>query len=545
MPAGASAHKNKIEVLDREATILALEKIIRNGAGDARVKFVEQKAEHFEKDPVFMTGVARAWYFFSGTGDTVQCFKYIDRAIAIDPTYAPAYVQAAEICKRKSNVRDGDAGPLPTDTLEAIAWLEKGMKANPKAPECYYEYAILAGIKDTNIINSTYKQLAVANPSCPVELYRARTYRELSSMVEGRGKEATKNKKMYPWLHDNLQLNNRIAMNSFAKADPATFERDDFVRYSHACVANGQLGCIVDTVCPTALKFFPRDAGFNRMGFLNAMKIGESNKWKLAKPWYEKALKYADELFNNSDSANVTAADKFNYALVFFNKHDYEEAIAAADVAMAFPGISDDNKTGCLKIKMDSYKSLYKYDEAINVCKAFNAQQEAEGKLTYLDLERLAQMYQIQASELSGLAAEEKLQEVISVYEEMYKKFDDLKSKSHACYSLIRFYASIDPDYKDTQALDASNKLIDLIEPNPQDVKDQYKDDLAYAYAYVSAYYYMTANGFMRKLKLAGENAVKALEMDPNNYNAQVIYRNTRKYLPKSLRKFDHIVDNK
>ncbi len=425
-----------------------------------------------------MTGVARAWYFYSGTGDTVQCFKYIDRAIAIDPTYAPAYVQAAEICRRRSNVRDGDTEPLTTDTLEAIAWLEKGMKANPKAPECYYEYAVLAGIKDTKKAEDMFAVLKQADPLCPIDLYRARMYYSLAKLVEGKTKEAEEIKAKYPLLAANYQNNMVAAMEAFGNVNYDQLERNDFIQYIFACAANAKQLHIVDTICPAALARFPKDATFYGAAFDYARQIGEralekEKSFAVAKIWFDKALDYAHELRYNSVGDTVTNRQIYNIALTYFKRRKYNDAIRVSEEVLALPYASEGYKTSCLQIMIQSYTKNFEYDKAIECSKNFNKQQEEKGQLTYIHLNELAKIYLLQADEEVDTAKKNnKYREAIVVYEEMASKFDDADAKIFAYYNVVVYNNQIDGRSADTY--EKAKRFILYMESQSQEIQDKY-----------------------------------------------------------------------
>ncbi len=167
---------------------------------------------------------------------------------------------------------------------------------------------------------------------------------------------------------------------------------------------------------------------------------------------------------------------------------------------------------------------------------------KSQGTFAAADMERLAIVYLARAEEVVNDTATQfgYYRQAIDVYEKMAQTFNDVDTQSYAYYRVLRFNASMDMGYKSTKAYDSALSLVDFLEKQPADVRVNYNSLLIFAYEYLATYSYMTNVGKKgRAMKTAGEYAVKALELDPNSRNAQIIYKATAKYLPKSLRKFD------
>ncbi len=506
---------------DKKAVAEGLKYVIKNHPAKQTKLFVEKLSKKFKKDPEMMTEIASA--FFYNAWDSATAHHYINRAIDIDEKYAKAYALAGDMELRYAEV----------DTAAALKWYLDGTKEGIKDPVCYSKYATLAAITDLKKAENKLGELAKADTACPVDLYRARMYSSIAILVRGNDQEAVMNKKLYPHLAENFQTNFKKAMDSYRNVDTKHFERNDYVWFIQACLANGQFATIVDTICPAGLKRFPRDAFFNRQGFNYARQTGDKYQFKLAKPWYEKALVYADSLFNNSDSAKITAVDMYNVAYTYSKKKDYTKAVEAAQALLEFPDADEDDKSGAMKMLIDAYTASYEYDKAIVAIKEYNAQRETNGMLTYKDLERLAGIYKEQVKEMATETEKfAKYKEIIPIYEEMAEKFDNVEAKCHAYYMINRYHGFLDEDMERDLALPSAIKQVELLTSRPEYVSE-YKEYLVVAYGYLGAYYFLNK----KKYKIAGEYAVKALELDESDRRANAVYNALPKNIQRQLKR--------
>ena len=92
---------------------------------------VREALEAFKKNPEVLTNIGHAFDF--QINDTVNAFKYIDRALAVNPKYVPAYVE-------KGSILFGWA-KTPEDTITAYGWYDKAISFDPKNPLGYQAYA--------------------------------------------------------------------------------------------------------------------------------------------------------------------------------------------------------------------------------------------------------------------------------------------------------------------------------------------------------------------------------------------------------------------
>ena len=143
-PAYAQKYSKAVET---KATIAAVDTIIRKHLIERKGvvnAFVEEIWNKDNKNAELAVGIAKAYYHYYKIPnnpywnyyslDTLHAYKYIERAIEADPKYMPAYIRGGEM-----QIVDND--PERNDTAKALQWYERGIKANPAAPDCYIEYA--------------------------------------------------------------------------------------------------------------------------------------------------------------------------------------------------------------------------------------------------------------------------------------------------------------------------------------------------------------------------------------------------------------------
>ncbi len=558
-PLSADAQKNKH--LDRDAAIEALRPIIRsNSTNKATPMFIDRLANQFKKDPAFFVGVADIWYM--NAADTAQAFANINKAIEIDPTYSPAYAKAGFICMRRHRL--GCNHPLNAqnlclicmpsreDTLEALSWYEKGIEANPKAIECYEEYSNLIAVQNTDKAEAMLKKLATADPTYPVDLIRGRMYYNIARMGSA-DNDPIKLRDLgrFPHLNDNLLANYKMTHMAFRNVDYKHLERNDYKMFQAASFTIGERGYAVDTICVMGLKYFPRDAEFNRSGFSYARQIGEAYyPDESSKPWFEKALKYADELLHNSDSAKITSNDIFNIATVYNHMKDYSGAIKAADDAIAFPGMPEDEKNKCMQIKIGAYIAMSEYEQAVAAYNEYNAKKEENGTLTSYDMEQVVLIYDKQAKEYEKTDTAKcnyiYRTNIIPLYEQIYNKFDDVTSKKYALFNLTYYNMKIDNSSDDT--FNAAYRQIDYYKTLPQsEMTDNYIIYYARAWglmAYCKLQKTKTAKGWRlsQYIAEAGEYAVNALDLNKAEEYGAHVYDIVYKNLPRKLRRHDDVL---
>ncbi len=410
---------------DREAALEALGKVLGTKSEEADTIFVEQHiGKVFKKDPAFFAGVAEI--FQGKKNDTLRAMKYINQALEIDDEYADAYRIAGDLRMKRCKMYNFKEGiPSTADTLAAIDWYERGTLADPKDPKCYEKYANLVSIYDIDKAENKFQTLAKANPAYPVNLSRARMYRNLAEMVEDpSNQECVNNRARYPYLLNNLKQNNKEAMEAFMASDVEDFDIYDYNKYILASLGAGHREYAIDTACVVAIKAFPDSIGYIRWAYMESTKMAvepdtkrcfrylpESysqmkgvNKDSLAKAvfrdeavrkadseyvkyWTNKGLYYADKVLNHplyniylskerekdaEKAANMHVEDLYNYAALYDKNRNYDKAIKlynsiiTMDVLPETKEITGGRRNAANEIA-DNYKIDGRYDDAIEV----------------------------------------------------------------------------------------------------------------------------------------------------------------------------------
>ena len=441
-----------------QAAIDAAVQLIKGNAPDA-AKQVQAIYKKNKKNGEVITGIGRAYY---DAKDTVNARIYAEYATKLN--HAPAYVLLGDICA------------LGEDGGAAAKMYEQAIYFDPKNPDAYYKYASVYRKVSPSGAVEKLEALREQRPDLPVDALKGRIFYQANDF-DG-------------------------AIDAFRKADRTKMEERDLRSFAMAYYLTGQHQPGLE-VAEFALQKSPRDAGFNRIAFFTSTDLKD----------FEKALDYADRLFNKSDSAKFTYFDYSYYgnALSGVKKHD--EAIAAYQKALEQEFDSNDKRAGVIKQLADAYKGIDDYENAVKYYDQYLKEVSKASVNDYADFGRLYVQY---ASTLEGDGKLEKLKKADEIYADLAAKNADAEE-----YSLFwrgRVGSMMDPDLAEGLAQPFYEKLYEIItakaEKESADVA-RLKESANYLMVY-----YLKVKDDVAKSK---EYARTLADLEPENETAQQI----------------------
>ena len=243
-----------------------------------------------------------------------------------------------------------------------------------------------------------------------------------------------------------------------------------------------------------------RKAAWNRLAFYNLTDMNQSDE----------ALKYADALFNNSDSAKISGFDYTYYGTALKNAKQYDKAIEM------FHNAAKENKDNKEQLNMtrknlaDTYVAMEDYANGI---KYYNEYLCNVDKPSAFDFAGLGTIYQKQASSLKGEAQKAALLSADSVYAKLAEVHPT--QTDFANFMRARINSSLDPETTEGLAKPFYEALATSLAANTnRDKTDNIR--LVESYRYLG-YYYLVKNDKAN----ADIYWNKVLEIDPENETAK------------------------
>lgn len=410
-----------------------------------------------KKDPAALVAIGQA---FLNVKDLPNAEKYADAALAKDGKYAKAWLLKGDIEVSR------DEGGKAAENYQQAKYFA------PKDPEAYYRYAMVLRGRSPEEAVQNLEDLRVQRPDYPVDALAARIY--YTSI-----------------LYDKcLEYYDRIT-------DKSKLTDEDITNYGMAAWLSGKRDKSIE-MCEYGLTRNPRRAGWNRLCFYNYTDKKDTKD----------ALKYADRLFNQSDSAHFIGEDYIYYGTALMQDSAYAKAIDAYKKAIDLT--KDDKQLKIInKDLADAYMADGNYDEAVT----YFEKTIDPSKPSMDDLDNLARMY-------TDIAAKKTKAEDNAGAAAAFKKADDAYAKMSELYTNYGNYANfmraqinanLDPDNKEGLAKPYYEKVMNALEAKAE-LQNSEKTMLKQAYTYMMVYEYTKQN-------IAGAKgyADKLLVLDPEN----------------------------
>lgn len=441
---------------DKEA-IAAITKVIKSKPANLedQVKDVFKKNK---KNPEVLIGIGRAYYEVK---DTANARNFAEHALKANKKFGPAYMLL------------GDIAALGNDGGKAVQEYTQAIYFDPKNPEPYYKYATVYRKISPNEAVAKLEELRQYRPDLAVDARIAYIY-YLSGKIDK-------------------------AIECYAKCDKGSMSETELTDYATALWMSRKYQEGLDVV-KFGLQKSPRRAAYNRLALFTSTDMGA----------FDEALKYANDLFQNSDTTKYTYYDYTYYGNALSGAKQYDKAIEMYNEALKQQFDDNSKRAGVIKQLTDAYKMKDDYENAI---KTYNEYLAAIGTAGPNDYAGLAQLYTQQAAALPAETPAETRNELFKKAEQVYV---DLETKypdalEYATFMRARVNSYIDPETKEGLAKPFYEKLAGLIEPKAtKDNAD--KARLVECYRYLGYFSLMqndkaTADTFWKKI----------LEIDPEN----------------------------
>lgn len=393
-PAYAQKYSKAVET---KATIAAVDTIIRKHLIERKGvvnAFVEEIWNKDNKNAELAVGIAKAYYHYYKIPnnpywnyyslDTLHAYKYIERAIEADPKYMPAYIRGGEM-----QIVDND--PERNDTAKALQWYERGIKANPAAPDCYIEYAkTLLEHRDTVNSLNKMKEINGVVPSYPANLAMARICKKVY-------KEWTDNDIPFAGGYAKWSAFQR---NLYEQTDVQNMDSIDYFDFAFSLFENGEYDRAYD-LAKGGMEKFPNN--------VNILKVALYSSTQGKK--YDEAIALANKLFSISDTIRFHSLDYTNAATAYQKKNNLKKAaemyhkaydIWAENLKNNVPGTKFGEGNQYMRTIINMYADAGLYEDAIAENKKWIEMAKADNKLSVVHYNSLAKLYSDFALESFG-----------------------------------------------------------------------------------------------------------------------------------------------
>ena len=444
-----------------KADIDAVKKIISSKPAnlDDQMKAFDKKNK---KNAENLTAFGRAFYEVK---DMVNAGKYAELALKANKNFAPAYILK------------GDLAAMAEDGGAAAAFYDQAIYFDPKNPEAYRKYA------------SVYRKISPQGAIAKLNDLRAQLPDYPVDAIIG---------------HINYISNNfDEAIASYDKVPKTKLEKMDIIESAFSAYLTQKYDKGIE-MAEFGLQKEPRNSTLNRLAMFCNTEKGN----------FDKALDFADRLFNKSNSANISYMDYVYYgnALNGLKKHD--EAIAMYMKALDQEFDNKDKRAGVIKTLSDAYKGTKDYENAI---KYYEKYLNEVSKASASDHAGLGQLYVQHANNLEDAVEKlEKFKKADEIYANLLTKYTDIED--YVAFQRARIGMYMDPDSKQELAKPNYEKLVELL-GNKEERDNTDKVRLIEAYRYLISYYLITKDD----KATAKQFAAKLQEIDPENETAKQV----------------------
>ena len=444
-----------------KADVDAVKKIISSKPADLD----DQMKPFFKKNKKNAENLVAFGRAFYEAKDTANAAVYAEHALKANKQYAPAYILK------------GDLRALAEDGGGAAALYDQAIYFDPKNPDGYRKYA------------SVYRKISPQGAIAKLNDLRAQLPDYPVDAIIGHISYISNN------FDEAIAAYDRVPMEKLEKMDiiESAFSAYLTQKYDKG-IQMAEFG----------LQKEPRNSTLNRLAMFCNTEKGN----------FDKALDFADRLFNKSDSANISYMDYVYYgnALNGLKKHD--EAIAMYKKALEQEFDNADKKAGVVKTLSDAYKGINDFDNAIKYYQQFL---NDVSKASASDHAGLGRLYAQHANALEDLAAKmEKLRLADQVYAGLLDKYQDVED--YVAFQRARIGMQMDPESKEELAKPHYEKLVELL-GSKADRDNTDKVRLVEAYRYLISYYLINKDD----KETAKQFAAKLQEVDPENETAKQV----------------------
>ena len=446
---------------DVKSQIAAVSKVIVENQGNLKAQQAAAKdfVKLYKKNPEALAGLGRA---FLDAKDQASALKYAEMAVKAGKNNAAGYLLK------------GDIAAMNDDGGEAAMWYQTATQLDPKNPTGYIKYARVYQKVDAAGAEEMLRKLTSIDPSYPVDA-------EIAHMSYANNK--------FSKALENYQ---RVAL-----------DKMDDSKLTEYALSAYFLGKSQESLVPAEFgaKRHPRSAGLNRLAFYDNTDLKN----------FDKALEYADALFNRSDSAKFTQRDYLYYGHALKGAGQYEQAIEMFKKTYEM----DETQNDVLKLISDSYleKENADHDQAVTYLKQYI---EKSGDVKASHFTSMAKIYRdLAESATTDAEKEAALMKADKVYADMAAAMPT--NEDFATYQRAHLMHQINSDVKVGKAKPFYEKYAQMMEAKT-DRDSAENTTLAEAYNYLAVYYLQND-----KMAQAKDYARKLQAIQPENDTARQI----------------------
>ena len=443
-----------------KADVDAVKKIISSKPADLddQMKAFYKKNK---KNAENLTAFGRAFY---EAKDTANANIYADHALKANKSYAPAYILK------------GDLHALADDGGGAASFYDQAIYFDPKNPEGYRKYA------------SVYRKISPQGAIAKLNDLRAQLPDYPVDAIIGH----------ISYISNNFDE----AIAAYEKVDRSKLEKMDMIEYTTSCYFTQKYDKGLD-MATFGLQKEPRNSTLNRMAMFCNTEKGD----------FEKALDYADRLFNKSDSANISYMDYVYYGNALNGAKRHDEAIAMFKKALDQEFDNKDKRAGVVQTLANAYKGMEDYPNAL---KYYEQYLNEVTKASASDYHSFAQLHVQHANTLDGDAKNETFKKADGIYENMQSKYADIDD--FISFQRARIGMYMDPESKLELAKPHYEKMVQILEAKEERSKTD-TNHLIEGYRYLINYYLNIKDD----AATAKNIAQKLQGIDPENEIAKMV----------------------
>ncbi len=445
---------------DGKEAVKQVKAILKENAPDAN-KRIADIAKPFKKDAVVLTAIGREYLI---ADNTAKATEYANSAVSKNKSYGEAYILLGDIA-----IHDDDGG-------KAAEMFQQAMYMDKTNPEGYRRYANLMVNSSPESSIDALEQLRKNVPGYPIDLIAAEVSDRAGNMKQ--------------------------AIEYYSNVDLSQMKEGQLASYATDLFLTGDFDKSLE-VAQYGVGKAPRYAAFNRLSLYNYTERKE----------YDKALEYADRLFNASDSAKFSAFDYQYVGHANVGAKNYAVAIETFNRILTLEDANDDAKLDALKQISTAYSDQDDYENAIPAYEKYLA---ANPSPTASDYAALGTLYTYKANDEEGDAQLSTLEKADKVYADLAVKFPD--AEEFAYFQRARLAMISDPNLVNGTAKPYYDKLIEIITADGN-IEGTSLTRLVQAYQYEMIY----SLQILDDVSASKEYASKVLELDPENEQAGLV----------------------
>ena len=443
-----------------KADIEAVKQIVSSKPADMDKQLTNYLKKN-KKNAELLVGMGQACYELK---DTTHARGFADNALKANKSYAPAYILL------------GDIAALCEDGGAAAGFYEQAIYFDPKNPDAYRKYA------------SVYRKISPAGAIAKLNDLRAQLPDYPVDAIIGH----------IQYISNNFDE----AIEAYDKVPAAKLEKMDIIESAFSAYLTQKYDKGIE-MAELGLSKEPRNSTLNRLAMFCNTEKGN----------FDKALEYADKLFNKSDSANISYMDYVYYGNALNGLKRHDEAIAMFQKALDQEFDNKDKRAGVIQTLANAYKGIEDYPNAI---KYYEQYLNEVTKASAADYHSFAQLHVQQANTLEGDAKNDTFKKADGIYENMQSKYADIDD--FIAFQRARIGMYMDPESKLELAKPHYEKLVELIEAKEEKEKTD-TTRLIEGYRYLINYYLNIKDDTATAKKIAQ----KLQNIDPENEIAKMV----------------------